>query len=71
MPFARSLSNGGMERPRLSGEDIIDIRGMLIDAISDDANAFYLALGLVVPPLAPMTLMVTLVDLRAAVTMSP
>ena len=44
----------------------IGIRGMLVHAISDEAKAFYLALGLSESPLEPMTLMVTLTDLRAA-----
>ncbi|MFM9943175.1 MAG: GNAT family N-acetyltransferase [Hyphomicrobiaceae bacterium] len=45
---------------------IIGVRGVLVDAISDDAKAFYLALGMQVSPLDPMTLMVTLADLRAS-----
>jgi hypothetical protein len=44
------------------------VRGVLVDAISDDAKAFYLALGMTVSPLDPMTLMVTLADLRASLT---
>jgi len=44
----------------------IGIRGMLVHAISDEAKAFYLARGLSESPLEPMTLMVTLTDLRAA-----
>jgi hypothetical protein len=43
----------------------IGIRGMLVHAISNEAKAFYLALGLSASPLEPMTLMVTLADLRA------
>jgi hypothetical protein len=34
-------------------------------AVSDQAKAFYLALGLSEPPLEPMTPMVTLADLGA------
>jgi hypothetical protein len=49
----------------LQAADIIGVRGLLVDAISDDAKAFYLALGMTVSPLDPMTLMVTLADLRA------
>ena len=45
---------------------IIGIHGLLIDAISDDAKAFYLALGMLVSPIDPMTLMVTLTALRAS-----
>lgn len=39
--------------------------GMLVHAISDEAKAFYFALGLSESPLEPMTLMVTLANLRA------
>lgn len=46
--------------------DAIGIRGMLVHAISDDAKAFYLKLGLMPSPLDPMTLLVTVADLRAA-----
>ncbi len=45
---------------------IIGVRGVLVDAISPEAKAFYLALGMVESPIAPMTLMVTVADLRAA-----
>lgn len=47
--------------------DAIGIRGMVVHALSDDAKAFYLRLGLNESPLDPMTLMVTVMDLRAAV----
>jgi GNAT superfamily N-acetyltransferase len=50
----------------LQAADIIGIRGLLVDAISDEAKAFYLALGMSPSPLDPMTLMVTLADLKAA-----
>ena len=55
----------------LQAADIIGVRGMLVEAISDDAKAFYLALGMVVSPLDPMTLMVTIADLRASLTTVP
>jgi GNAT superfamily N-acetyltransferase len=54
----------------LQAADIIGVRGMLVDAISEDAKAFYLALGMSVSPLDPMTLMVTVADLRAS-TVAP
>ena len=44
--------------------DAIGIRGIIVHAISDDAMAFYLALGFEPSPIEPMTLMVTLADLR-------
>jgi GNAT superfamily N-acetyltransferase len=47
--------------------DSIGIRGLLVHAISDEAKAFYLGLGLATSPIEPMTLMVTIADLRAAV----
>jgi len=50
----------------LQAAEIIGVRGLLVDAISDDAKVFYLALGMTVSPLDPMTLMVTLADLRAS-----
>jgi GNAT superfamily N-acetyltransferase len=49
----------------MQASEAIGIRGLLVHAISDQAKAFYLALGLSQSPLEPMTLMVTLVDLRA------
>lgn len=44
--------------------DSIGIRGILVQAISDQAKAFYLALGFDQSPADPMTLMVTLADIR-------
>jgi GNAT superfamily N-acetyltransferase len=44
--------------------DAIGIRGIVVHAISDDAKAFYLALGFEPSPIEPMTLMVTLADIR-------
>lgn len=46
--------------------DTIGIRGFLVHAISDQARAFYVRLGLEPSPLEPMTLMTTVVDLKAA-----
>lgn len=50
----------------LRAASAIGIRGMLVHAISDDAKAFHLALGLVPSPFEPLTLMATLGDLEAA-----
>jgi GNAT superfamily N-acetyltransferase len=50
----------------LAAADSIGIRGMLVHAISDQAKAFYVGLGLEVSPLEPMTMMVTLADLKAS-----
>jgi len=46
--------------------EAIGIRGMIVHALSEEAKAFYLSLGLDESPLDPMTLMVTITDLRAA-----
>ena len=46
--------------------DILGIRGIVVHAISDDAKAFYLTLGFEPSPIEPMTLMVTLNDIRAS-----
>lgn len=46
--------------------EAIGIRGMVVHALSEEAKAFYLSLGLDESPLDPMTLMVTIADLRAA-----
>jgi len=48
----------------LSAADAIGIRGMLVHAVSEEARAFYLALGFDPSPLDPMTLMVTLADIE-------
>jgi GNAT superfamily N-acetyltransferase len=45
--------------------DIIGIRGLLVHAISEEAKAFYVRLGLDPSPLDPMTLMTTVADLKA------
>jgi GNAT superfamily N-acetyltransferase len=50
----------------MQAADAIGIRGVLVHAISEEAKAFYLALGFSESPLEPMTLMVTLAELRAS-----
>jgi GNAT superfamily N-acetyltransferase len=50
----------------LATADSIGIRGMLVHAISDEALAFYRHVGFESSPLDPMTLMVTLADLKAS-----
>jgi len=44
--------------------DTIGIRGIIVHAISASAKNFYLALGFNESPIEPMTLMITLSDLR-------
>lgn len=51
----------------LNASSAIGIRGILVHAISEDARAFYLSLGFEQSPLDPMTLMITLADLRQIV----
>ena len=46
--------------------DAIGIRGIVVHAISEDAKRFYVALGFDPSPHEPMTLMITLSDVRAA-----
>ena len=46
--------------------DTLGIRGLIVHAISEEAKAYYIALGFDPSPLEPMTLMVTLEDLRGA-----
>jgi GNAT superfamily N-acetyltransferase len=50
----------------LQAADIIGIRGIIVHALSPEAKAFYVALGLEVSPLQPMTLMATLADIEVA-----
>jgi GNAT superfamily N-acetyltransferase len=44
--------------------DTIGIRGIIVHAISEEAKNFYLALGFNLSPLEPMTLMITVNNLR-------
>ena len=46
--------------------DVIGIRGIVVHALSDEAKNFYLALGFDPSSHEPMTLMVMLIDVRAA-----
>ena len=48
----------------IQAADLIGVRGMIVHALSDDAKAFYEAVGFEASPLDPMTLLVTLADLR-------
>jgi len=75
LAIARSHQGQGLGRSMfqdaakriVQAADTIGIRGLLVHAISEDAKAFYLQLGLDPSPLEPMTLMVTIADLRAAI----
>jgi len=46
--------------------EAIGIRGLIVHALADGARSFYLHLGLEPSPLDPMTLMVTVADLRTS-----
>ena len=48
--------------------DAIGIRGIVVHAISAEAKKFYLTLGFDASPSEPMTLMVTLSDIRAVLS---
>ncbi len=61
--LGRALFRDGALRI-IGAAETLGIRGVLVHAVSDDAKAFYLALGFDPSPLDPMTLMVTLADLR-------
>jgi GNAT superfamily N-acetyltransferase len=50
----------------LQAAEILGIRGLIVHAISEEARAFYLALGLLPSPSDPMMLMVSLAELRAS-----
>lgn len=61
--FGRAILRDCARRVMQAAETI-GIRGVVIHALSEEAKAFYLAQGFDVSPLQPMTLMVTLADLR-------
>ena len=63
--LGRALFRDGAKRV-INAADSLGIRGLIVHAISDDARAFYLALGFEPSHLEPMTLVVTLADLKAA-----
>ncbi len=59
----RALFQDGALRV-LNAADAIGIRGMIVHAVCEEAKAFYTKLGFDPSPLDPMTLMVTLADIR-------
>jgi len=63
--FGRALFQDAARRV-IHAADAIGIRGLLVHALSEEAATFYRGLGLQPSPLDPMTLMVTLADLRAS-----
>lgn len=65
--LGRGLFRDGALRV-LNAAEAIGIRGILVHAISDQARAFYVALGFDPSPFEPMTLMVRLSDLADALS---
>ena len=51
----------------LQAADTIGIRGLLVHALSAEAKAFYECVGFEPSPLDPLTLMVTLADLKTSI----
>lgn len=52
----------------LHAADTIGIRGIIVHALSDNVRTFYEKVGFDPSPMDPMTLMITLTDLQAAIT---
>jgi len=50
----------------IQAADAIGIRGLIVHAISVEAKAFYEAVGFAPSPLDPITMMITLTDLKAS-----
>lgn len=63
--IGRSLFRDAAQRIAQAA-DVIGIRGIVVHAISEQARSFYLALGFDPSPSEPLTLMVTLSDVREA-----
>ena len=64
--LGRALVRDGARRV-VHAADAIGIREILVHAISAEAKAFYLGLGFDLSPIEPMTLMVTLADVRNSI----
>lgn len=67
--LARALFRDAARRVATAA-DVIGIRGIVVHAISQEAKKLYLALGFDPCPHEPMTLVVTLSDLRATLAQS-
>ena len=65
--LGRALFRDSAQRV-VNAADVIGIRGVVVHALSEEAKAFYLALGFDPSPNDPMTLLVTLQDLRAVLS---
>lgn len=65
MGLGRDLVQDAGKR-MIAAADLIGIRGMIVHAISEEAKNFYLARGFLPSPTNEMTLMISLVDLKAS-----
>ena len=54
----------------LQAAELVGVRGLLVHAMSEEARAFYVAVGLEPSPLDPMMLMATLDDMKKTVGLS-
>jgi GNAT superfamily N-acetyltransferase len=63
--LGRSLFQDAARRV-IHAADAIGIQGLVVHTLSEEAKALYLRLGFDESPLEPMTLMVTIADLRTA-----
>lgn len=63
--FGRALVQDAGRRV-IQAADAIGIRGLLVHALSPEAKAFYERIGFEPSALDPMTLMITLADLKAS-----
>lgn len=63
--IGRAMVRDAAKRVIAAGDEI-GIRGIVVHAISDQAKAFYLALGFLQSPTSDMTLMIPIADLKAA-----
>lgn len=57
------------QRTLIQAADAIGIRGLVVHALSADARAFYTKVGFDPSPLDPATLMITLADLKSALSL--
>lgn len=62
--LGRALMRDAILRVAQAAE-IIGVRAILVNALSEEAKALYLALGFEPSPLDPMTLMISLADARS------
>ncbi|MDR2213378.1 MAG: GNAT family N-acetyltransferase, partial [Pseudomonadales bacterium] len=63
--IGRALVQDASQRV-IQAAGILGIRGLIVHALSNEAKAFYERIGFEPSPLDPMTLMITLADLKAS-----